>query len=510
MVYKSQINAISTIPFQFDDNGNLLISIANISDFGTVTDVSVVSANGVSGSVANPTTTPAITLTLGAITPTGDITIANGKAIKTDTTTAHTALIQGYDVDGTAYVTFGTITNGNTPSFALSAPAGSSMSIDNATIGATTPTTAKFTTVNSSSITFNTGTGIKTGQTVGNTALYSAYDTTNSVDKVFLTATAGTTPTFAFAQPANGTLTWDGGAIGLTTAAAAKFTTITSNSHTFNTGTGLKTSQSAGNTYFLSVYDVDGATDTVFGTATANNTPSLAFAQPAGGTLTWDGGAIGSITPATGAFTTITSNSHTFNTGTGLKTAQSAGNTYLLSAYDVDGAVDKVFMTFTANNTPTCDLSPPSGGTLTISNVTGITSGASAASGIIGEYLQANLASGSAITLNTGVNTDIVSQAYTAGVWRVDLSTRVVYSGITSTVILFFGGDTTGDNQSGVTAYNTQHIEHPAAGASGTVGGVVSYYINASGSGTVYLKINATFTVGSATGYGAIQMYRVR
>lgn len=37
---------------------------------GTVTTVSVVTANGVSGSVANAGTTPAITLTLGAITPT--------------------------------------------------------------------------------------------------------------------------------------------------------------------------------------------------------------------------------------------------------------------------------------------------------------------------------------------------------------------------------------------------------------------------------------------------------
>lgn len=36
---------------------------------GTVTTVSVVTANGVSGTVANPTSTPAITLTLGAITP---------------------------------------------------------------------------------------------------------------------------------------------------------------------------------------------------------------------------------------------------------------------------------------------------------------------------------------------------------------------------------------------------------------------------------------------------------
>src|SRR5689334_9635385 len=36
---------------------------------GTVTSVSVTTANGVSGSVATATTTPAITLTLGAITP---------------------------------------------------------------------------------------------------------------------------------------------------------------------------------------------------------------------------------------------------------------------------------------------------------------------------------------------------------------------------------------------------------------------------------------------------------
>jgi hypothetical protein len=40
------------------------------SSGGGVSSVSVVTANGISGSVANPTTTPAITLTLGAITPT--------------------------------------------------------------------------------------------------------------------------------------------------------------------------------------------------------------------------------------------------------------------------------------------------------------------------------------------------------------------------------------------------------------------------------------------------------
>lgn len=56
-----------------------------------------------------------------------DFIVGNGSAFKTDTTDAHTGLIQAYDVDGTAYKTFGTLTNGNTPSFALAAPSGGSL-----------------------------------------------------------------------------------------------------------------------------------------------------------------------------------------------------------------------------------------------------------------------------------------------------------------------------------------------------------------------------------------------
>ena len=59
--------------FTLDGSGNLIIAgtiTTSGGGQGTVTTVSVVTANGVSGSVANPTTTPAITLTLGTITPT--------------------------------------------------------------------------------------------------------------------------------------------------------------------------------------------------------------------------------------------------------------------------------------------------------------------------------------------------------------------------------------------------------------------------------------------------------
>lgn len=51
-------------------NNNGVLGAESVSGTGTVTTVSVASANGISGTVANPTTTPAITLTLGSITPT--------------------------------------------------------------------------------------------------------------------------------------------------------------------------------------------------------------------------------------------------------------------------------------------------------------------------------------------------------------------------------------------------------------------------------------------------------
>ena len=89
---------------------------------GSVTAFSIANANGVSGSVANPTTTPALTITLGAITPssvaaTGNVTGANLSGTNTgDQTTitgnAGTATklqtartINGVSFDGSANIT---------------------------------------------------------------------------------------------------------------------------------------------------------------------------------------------------------------------------------------------------------------------------------------------------------------------------------------------------------------------------------------------------------------------
>jgi hypothetical protein len=70
-------------------SGDITTALGYTPGTGSVTDVSVVTANGISGSIATSTTTPAITLSLGNITPsdismTGDLTINSTKKIKGD------------------------------------------------------------------------------------------------------------------------------------------------------------------------------------------------------------------------------------------------------------------------------------------------------------------------------------------------------------------------------------------------------------------------------------------
>ena len=75
------------------------------SNAGTVTTASVVTANGVSGTVANPTTTPAITIVLGAIVPTsvaatGTVTGSNLTGSSSGTNTGDQAIVLSGDVSG--------------------------------------------------------------------------------------------------------------------------------------------------------------------------------------------------------------------------------------------------------------------------------------------------------------------------------------------------------------------------------------------------------------------------
>lgn len=67
-------------------SGTGTVTVSSAGGGGSVSTVSVTTANGVSGAVANPTTTPAISLSLGAITPTS-VAIGGGTALTTSNQT---------------------------------------------------------------------------------------------------------------------------------------------------------------------------------------------------------------------------------------------------------------------------------------------------------------------------------------------------------------------------------------------------------------------------------------
>ena len=105
---------------------------------GTVTTVSVVSANGVSGTVANATTTPAITIALGAITPTSVNTVViSGSSTPTLAVTGTTTVSGSNTGDQTITLT-GNVTGSGTGRFA-------------ATIASNAVTTSK---INNSAVTY--------------------------------------------------------------------------------------------------------------------------------------------------------------------------------------------------------------------------------------------------------------------------------------------------------------------------------------------------------------------
>lgn len=263
---------------------------------------------------------------------------------------------------------------------------------------------------------------VRTGQGAGHAFTIKAYDVDGLAYTDFITVTANNTPTCVLENgvtattqgPADNSTKIATTAYVDTAVAGAGANTALSNlaavainttllSDTDNTddlGTAakrwknlyaleIKTGTSAAQMTIISARDVDGAVDTPFITLTANNTPTCVLAN--GVTATTQAASDNSTRIATTAYadaqvTTIAANkalsnlaavainttlvSDTDNTddlGTGairwrtlfgaeVTTGTSAAQTLILSARDVDGAVNTPFITLTANNTPTCVL----------------------------------------------------------------------------------------------------------------------------------------------------------
>jgi hypothetical protein len=116
------LNAL--LPSQVGASGKVLQSDGTNTSFvaaggsGTVTSVSVTTANGVSGTVATSTTTPAISLTLGAIVPTSvNSVVVSGASTPTLAVTGTTSVSGANTGDQTITLTGG-VTGSGTGSFA--------------------------------------------------------------------------------------------------------------------------------------------------------------------------------------------------------------------------------------------------------------------------------------------------------------------------------------------------------------------------------------------------------
>jgi len=113
----------SSAPLTYTDGGNYItlgVTQASGGADGYLSSTDWTTFNNKAGAGANSDIT-SMTGVSGDIGTPSSVTLANGGALRSTTTTAHTLKIQGYDVDGTAYVDFLTITNGDTPTADLSA-----------------------------------------------------------------------------------------------------------------------------------------------------------------------------------------------------------------------------------------------------------------------------------------------------------------------------------------------------------------------------------------------------
>jgi hypothetical protein len=195
--------------------GNSLLGSGDISisGLGSVTSVSVVSTNGITGSVATPTSTPAITLTLGAITPTSvnalvltrqavGFTIAGGTSYKTLNVTLD-ATVSGVNSGDNAVNSLysGLVTNATHTGDVTGATA---LTIANQAV-----TLAKMANMANGSLIYRktTGVGIPEVQTLATLKADLGLTNTNSGDQTSVTGNAGTATKWAAPILINGVST---------------------------------------------------------------------------------------------------------------------------------------------------------------------------------------------------------------------------------------------------------------------------------------------------------------
>jgi len=148
-------------------------------------------------------------------------------------------------------------------------------------------------------------------------------------------------------------------------------------------------------------------------------------------------------------------------------------------------------------------------GASTTNGIIGVTTNNNAASGVVGEYISANVAAGSPVSISNGASVNITSISLTAGDW--DVSGNVVWQPTTATV---------NNIACWVTTVSATQPTPPASGGTTQLAGITltdrttlpitQTRFSLSSTTTVYLGAYAAFTGTSVGGYGFIGARRVR
>ena len=149
--------------------------------------------------------------------------------------------------------------------------------------------------------------------------------------------------------------------------------------------------------------------------------------------------------------------------------------------------------------------------TLTTPNIVGTSTNDNAAAGSVGQYVESEVASGSAVALTTITTADITSISLPAGDWDVWGVVLTTAAGTTATTNVFAAINTTSatlptaPNGGG---YNRNLV--PATGNTLPTLPLSQKRISLSGTTTVYMVIYATFTTSTLSAWGGLYARRRR
>lgn len=145
------------------------------------------------------------------------------------------------------------------------------------------------------------------------------------------------------------------------------------------------------------------------------------------------------------------------------------------------------------------------------SGITGTTTNNNANAGAIGEYISSTIATGASVTLTTNVTSNITSISLTAGDWDVTGAVDFTFGATTSyTNLIGSVSTTTGTIGAQDSKFDFETpAAVPTAGADSTFSLPVVRF-SLSGTTTVFLVAQGTFTVSTLKAYGTIRARRIR